>query len=212
MPLQTQLYTRFLFLLMCHKKSDDYATFVATFGKATFGKVIESLPITQLQLPTTRKLLTEKWVWLKRSVASDGCLDVDINGRSLLYLFGSRPLDLQVSYLEQELGVYLESRHPLHPAVVAVLRDLVSLQTQLGNSLWAAYYSIQLAGVCLHCSPLCSHSMPLGPEALLDQALETLVSLDHTPNRKFYEGLATAHLWKAILVFQHNTRYIINLR
>lgn len=204
MSLQVKLLNRFLVLLRCHKKTDNYVAYVATLGN-----VVESLPIAQLQLPATIKQLTEVWVWLKVNMVPGTCVEMDINGRSFLHLLGRIPLDLQASYLEQELSQYLVfSRHPLHAAVVPVLRDLVSLQAQLGSSLLATHYSIQLAAVCLQCSPQCCHPLGAGPEALLDQALERLACEDHTPRWEVHQGLATAHLWKAVMVFQHNARYV----
>lgn len=171
---------------------------------------MESLPIAQLHLPATVKLLTKQWVWLKRSAVAGWCLELDIEERSLLHLLDSHPLKLQVLYLEQELCVYLESARPLHSALVAVLMDLVSLHTQPCQSqLSATHYTIHLAGVCLDCSQQCSHRQEAEPCALLDKALSMLASMDHAPNHTpmVQQGLATAHLWKALMVFKQGMRY-----
>lgn len=196
---QTKLLNRFLILLECRKT--DPAAF-----QATLDKVMKCLPIAQLQLPATIKVLTEKWVWLKRSVAHGKSAEVDTNERSVLHLLGNSPPDLQTAYLEFELGLYMESRHPSHSAMVTVLRDLVQLHSQLGSSLQTAQYTVQLAAACLHCSSHCCHALEAGPQALLDQALKMLVGIDHAPKWKVQQVLATAHLWKAVMVFQRNVR------
>lgn len=207
--LQSNLLQRFQSLLKCHAELDDYVAV-----SATLGKVMESLPIAQLQSPATVKLLTKQWVWLKRSAVAGWCLDLDLDGRSLLHLLDNHPLKLQVLYLEQELCLYLESARPLHSALVAVLADLVSLHTQpsqsAGGELPATHYAIHLAGVCLDCSQQCAHRQRVEPRGLLNKALRTLASMDHAPNHTpmVQQGLATAHLWKALMVFKQNMRYV----
>lgn len=195
--LQSKLLERFLLLLECQGKSCDYVAFLATLGK-----VMESLPIQQLQSPATVELLTEQWVWLKRCVVNGKCVTVDVGDKSFLHLLGNNPLELQVSYLEHELWLYMESRHPVHSLLVCVLRDLVSLHTQLGACLGAALHTIHLAAVCLECPP-----QGLSAAALLDQALSMLTSIDHAPMCKVQQGVATAHLWKALVLFRQNIRY-----
>lgn len=173
----------------------DYAAVMATLCKSW-----ESLPSQQLQMPVTIQLLTEQWVWLKRC-------DMDMLGKSLLTLLDEAGVaqEMQVLYLEQELSLYQGLSQPSHTAIVTVLQDLITLHTHQDTLLVAAHYSIQLACVCRHCTLLCQHTQTLPPTALLAEALAILS--DHTPSSLVHQGLATAHLWRAIVTAEQNMRY-----
>lgn len=173
---------------------------------ATVCKSLESLPSQELQMPATIQLLTEQWVWLKRSV-SRGCEDTEVLGKSLLTLLDNAGVsqETQVSYLEQELSLYQGLSQSSHIAIVTVLLDLITLHSHQDTPLVATHYRIQLACVCRHCTLLCQHTQTLPPTALLAEALAILSS--HTPSSLVHQGLATAHLWRAIVTAEQNMRY-----
>ena len=201
--MQVKLLQRYLTLVELYGKTHNHDAVMTTLCKTW-----QSLPSKQLQIPVTIQLLTEQWVWLKRSV-SRGCEDVNILGKRLLPLL-DKPgvsLETQVCYLEEELSLYQGLSQPYsHTAIVTVLCDLITLHTHQDTSLVAAHYRIQLACVCRHCTLLCQHTQTLPPTGLLAEALAILS--DHTPSSLVHQGLATAHLWRAIVTAEQNMRYV----
>lgn len=182
---------------------------------ATLGHALKALPSQQLESPTTVTLLTEKWVWLKRGVLRSELETEDLIGERLLLLLNESQLseEVKVLYLERELEHYEVMRRPIHVAMVTVLRDLITLYNQLDDPLSWAHLLVKLAVMCRHCLPECDHLQDTPPVELVEKAVQLLEplltsSFDHTPGHRarVQQGLATAHLWKAIITVEEHMR------
>lgn len=204
---KSELLERLLSLVELYGKLHDYPAAVDTLATA-----VGKLPIQQLQLPATINQLAGGWVWLKNFAVGNNHSEVDMIGRSFLCVGCGLPLELQVLYLEEELSGYKALRRPLRPALMAVLQDLLSLNTRLHCSkscVLAAHYTVQLASIRYEGEGEGEEMRGVAQaEALLEEAVSALRQVEDAALRPLQQqALASAHLWQALISFgRHMSR------
>ncbi len=195
---QSRLLERYLYLADVQEKSGCYDA-----AEETFCNLLRSLPLGQLEAGDTVKMLTSQWARLKHTLSGqDGGDSQVMMAHSFQHLIEASQLRLsgetKIMYLEAELSCYRAQCHTPHPALVGVLEDMMLL-LQDGGGVSRAHLAIQLACVCRFCTPQCQHKESWRVGSLLDQVLEGEGCASNL-SAEMEQALATAHLWKAIIV------------